>query len=246
MARRDLTPEEKADADRLLAIWKLRFEGEVSQEEIAARCGWKTQAAFSQYLLGRIPLNLAALLKISKALDIDPSDVSPRLTADLPPDKNLRDVGNVYQIRSARPDVIQVQAFDATPSMGRGSMRPDADTVIGSINVSREWASRNLSISGAGNLAVLTAYGDSMQPTFSDGDLLLVDRGVREVRLDAVYVLALNDELFVKRVQRRITDGAVVIKSDNPLYDPVVLTNGERRSLEVLGRVVWAWNGRKL
>lgn len=85
-----------------------------------------------------------------------------------------------------------------------------------------------------------------MAPTFSDGDLLLIDRGVSEIRLDAVYVLALNNELYIKRVQRRITDGAVIIKSDNPLYDPVVVENGERQNLEVLGRVVWAWNGKRL
>ena len=85
-----------------------------------------------------------------------------------------------------------------------------------------------------------------MAPTFADGDVLLVDRGVHDIRLDADYVLALNNELYVKRIQRRITDGAVIIKSDNPLYDPVVVENGERAQLRVLGRVVWAWNRRRL
>lgn len=147
---------------------------------------------------------------------------------------------------SSKTPSVMVRLFDATPSMGRGVMRPDRDTVLGEVNLSKEWIGRNLSISNSANLAMLTAYGDSMAPTFADGDMLLVDRGVVDVKLDAVYVLALNDELFVKRVQRRITDGAVIIKSDNPLYDPVILDNGERNSLQVLGRVVWAWNGRKL
>ncbi len=142
-------------------------------------------------------------------------------------------------------DVIHVNVFDAAPNMGHGSIRPPHEA-IGEIELSREWVRHHLSISSPGNLALLTAYGDSMQPTFADGDMLLVDRGVTGITLDAVSVLAINDELYVKRIQRRITDGAVVIKSDNPFYDPVVLTNGERQSLSVLGHVVWAWNGRKL
>ncbi len=144
-------------------------------------------------------------------------------------------------------EVIDIPIFDAAGSMGLGRPRPEEDTVIDNMRLTRHWVNSRLpSISGPANLAVLSAYGDSMAPTFSDGDLLLIDRGVTDIRLDAVYVLALNNELYIKRVQRRITDGAVIIKSDNPLYDPVVVNNGERQNLEVLGRVVWAWNGKKL
>lgn len=142
--------------------------------------------------------------------------------------------------------ILRVPLFDATPSMGLGAARPERDTVLGSLPVSQEWVRRNLVISAPKNLAVLTAYGDSMAPTFSDGDMLLVDRGITEIKVDAVYVLALHDELYVKRVQRRITDGAIIIKSDNDLYDPIVLSNGEYKQLCVLGRVLWAWNGRRL
>ncbi len=147
---------------------------------------------------------------------------------------------------SVAGNAISVQVFDAEASMGTGKAQPENDTVVGSIQLNPAWVKQRLpSISSPANLAVLTAYGDSMEPTFSDGDMLLVDRGVLEVRLDAVYVLAFNHELFIKRIQRRM-NGDVVIKSDNPLYDPHVVENGERELLQVLGRVVWAWNGRKL
>jgi hypothetical protein len=36
------------------------------------------------------------------------------------------------------------------------------------------------------------------------------------------------------------------IQGDIPLYDPVVVDNGERDALEVLGRGLWAWSGKKL
>lgn len=140
-----------------------------------------------------------------------------------------------------------VPVFEAVASMGLGKPQPDADTVVDNIRLTKTWVDSHLpSVSSPNNLAVLSAYGDSMAPTFTDGDLLLVDRGVDSIKIDAVYVLALNGELYVKRIQRRITDGAFIIKSDNPLYDPVTVQNGERDGLSVLGRVVWAWNGRKL
>ncbi|EGK71932.1 Putative phage repressor [Methyloversatilis universalis FAM5] len=79
-----------------------------------------------------------------------------------------------------------------------------------------------------------------------DGDTMLVDRGVSEIREDGIFVIALDDELYVKRVQRRLPDKAIIIKSDNPHYEPMVVENGDRNKLEILGRVVWVWKGIKL
>lgn len=146
-----------------------------------------------------------------------------------------------------RTHSITVPVFDAIGSMGMGRALPEYDTVIDHMRLSQDWVRHNLpTITSPANLAVLSAYGDSMAPTFADGDILLVDRGINEVKIDAVYVLALNDELFIKRVQRRITDGAIIIRSDNPLYEPVTISPQEKDSLCVRGRVLWAWNGRKM
>lgn len=143
-------------------------------------------------------------------------------------------------------NIIEVPTLSAEASMGLGKILSDYETVVDHLRLTKDWVRAHLTITNPSNLAVLTAYGDSMTPTFSDGDILLVDRGVDDIKLDAVYVLALRNELFVKRIQRRITDGAIVIKSDNPLYDQVVIENGQRQGLAILGRVVWSWNGKKL
>jgi phage repressor protein C with HTH and peptisase S24 domain len=75
--------------------------------------------------------------------------------------------------------------------------------------------------------------------------VLLVDRGVSEVKLDAVYVLSLHDELYIKRLQRR-PDGALLMISDNDKYPPYVIENKDRDAFRVEGRVLLAWNARKL
>jgi len=82
--RRALRQDELADAQRLQAIWALKKDDlDLTQESIALRCGWKTQGAFSQYLLGKIRLNLEALIKISEALHVSPEEISPRLAERL-------------------------------------------------------------------------------------------------------------------------------------------------------------------
>lgn len=148
-------------------------------------------------------------------------------------------------VRYELPDVIPVRVMEAEASMGPGR-ELIADAVVGKMEISREWLRRNLpSVQAPGKLAVITAYGDSMEPTFKDGDILLVDRGVGEVKLDAVYVLGRQDQLFVKRVQRRL-NGDLVIKSDNPLFENEVVQGDNLADVRVLGRVVWSWNGRRL
>lgn len=146
---------------------------------------------------------------------------------------------------AADQDHLDLPHFNAMASAGRGRFPPDYDEVVDRMTISSPWLRRNVSYTSLNNLAVLTAYGDSMEPTFSGGDPVLVDTGVREVKVDAVYVLLRDDELFIKRVQRQL-DGGLKIISDNKNYESQVLDNGARARLEVLGRVIYCWRGRRL
>ena len=99
-------------------------------------------------------------------------------------------------------------------------------------------------ITNVTNLRFVHAYGDSMIPTFADGDILLVDSGVKEPKVDGHYVLNVHDELYIKRVSRRF-DGKHEITSDNPTVRTSETLNGDHQA-EVKGRVVWVWNGKRL
>ncbi len=88
------------------------------------------------------------------------------------------------------------------------------------------------------NLALLTASGDSMDPTIRDGDLLLVDTSARRIEGSFIYVLAIGGGLLVKRIDLR-RDGSVILKSDNPKYAAEEVPAVETPTLEVLGQVVW-------
>jgi len=79
-SRRELTQEERAWQKNLRDIWeRKKDELGLTQEKLAAKIGWKTQAAVTSYLNGRIPLNTDAKRKFAKALNVHVSEIDPDL-----------------------------------------------------------------------------------------------------------------------------------------------------------------------
>ncbi len=91
----------------------------------------------------------------------------------------------------------------------------------------------------AERLAVIRAKGDSMEPTISDNDVILVLLANGDAPRDGLHVIRLDGGLFVKRLQFDPL-GAVYVKSDNPAYSSMTISKDERSQLHVIGRVVWA------
>ena len=60
---------------------------------------------------------------------------------------------------------------------------------------------------------------------------------LKKVGRDGIYILALDEDLLVKRCQVDLQSGAVIVISDNQAYETVRVT--ERERLNVLGRVIW-------
>jgi len=87
-------------------------------------------------------------------------------------------------------------------------------------------------------LALIEATGDSMEPTIRDGELLLVDTDATGIQSGRVYVIAVDEDLLVKRVIKRV-DGSLLIKSDNPAYDPEVMRPGTNEPARIVGQVIW-------
>lgn len=96
---------------------------------------------------------------------------------------------------------------------------------------------KSVTLSKLPALRVIQVAGDSMLDTLSNGDHVLVDLNQRSLAREGIFVLRLDGELIVKRIQKSFQTGSVTIKSDNPRYDPEVISDPER--LQVVGRVVW-------
>jgi phage repressor protein C with HTH and peptisase S24 domain len=88
-------------------------------------------------------------------------------------------------------------------------------------------------------LVLETAVGESMIPTIRDGNTLLIDSTDQTFRNFGVYVLEINGQRLVKRVQRK-HDGSLVLISDNSAYLPDTVDKAAADGITVIGRVVWA------
>jgi phage repressor protein C with HTH and peptisase S24 domain len=90
--------------------------------------------------------------------------------------------------------------------------------------------------SSSSRYSVINARGDSMQPFIQNFDKLIVEHWNGGQIIDnCIYVFRYANELFVKRLVKNITQ--IVIKSDNPLYEPIKITDKDQ-DFEVIGQIV--------
>ena len=83
------------------------------------------------------------------------------------------------------------------------------------------------------------AKGDSMEPTISDNNTIMVDTSDAVPQDGRMYVIRVDGHLLVKRTQ--IVPGqGVQLLSDNKDYPPMLVKMIEGdESIQFIGRVVW-------
>jgi phage repressor protein C with HTH and peptisase S24 domain len=138
--------------------------------------------------------------------------------------------------------LVSVPRLDVQASAGPGALDAE-EKRLGRMGFDAAWLRRlGLGGGGAGRLSVIRVEGDSMVPTLSDGDEILVDRDDGAGRLrDGIYVLRVEAALVVKRLAIG-PGGRLCVRSDNEAYPgwPDLDPGG----VDVVGRVVWV--GRRL
>lgn len=138
--------------------------------------------------------------------------------------------------RSGVMEFVLVPRFSARVSAGPGFRYGD-DEVIGEIAFEASWMTAHFGRAGDG-FALVDVAGTSMEPTFYDGQTIVVDRHRRDIDGGGLFVLRRGDELFVKRVQQLVSGDMQVI-SDNPAFRAELVAAGSDVQLDVIGRVVW-------
>lgn len=88
------------------------------------------------------------------------------------------------------------------------------------------------------NLALVFARDDSMEPTIHDNNTVIIDTNQTELVDGSIYVIRTDNHLVVKRVQKLINKGALLL-SDNKECKEQMLEASEANDLTVIGRVVW-------
>lgn len=166
-----------------------------------------------------------------------PEDVRKRIAKIFGIDDHiLQDNGPAHAPRYSDHEGIQeVRMFDISASAGNGALASE-ETVIG-YQPFRDQQLARITTAPVDRLAVIIVRGDSMEPTLTNLDQILVDTTVTRVGRDGIYIIALDDELLVKRCNVDIQTRDILVISDNERYPMGRVT--EKDKLEVKGRVVW-------
>lgn len=140
---------------------------------------------------------------------------------------------------AADPDDVKLQKLAFKASAGGGSLVIDEDAEY--VGFPREILERERL--AAQNARLMEAFGDSMRPTISDGDLLLIDTSNAGTQIveGRIYVFSIGDDAFVKRL-RRIGSKIVMVSDNRETFPEVEIPN--ELPLRIYGRVRWA--GRSL
>ena len=131
----------------------------------------------------------------------------------------------------------------AVPLLRDLATREHSEVLVPPMFLSKTWVSRLSLSAGPENLRFFHVSDDGMQPTFSNGDALLVDIGVRELTRDGVHLIRAHERTHLRRLRLRL-DGAVEVSEDSPTARSVEIVAITR--LKITGRVVWAWAGRPI
>ena len=128
-----------------------------------------------------------------------------------------------------------IPVYDVEVSAGYGTDAYGVTEPTTHLAFRKDWLnSRGLH---ARHLNIVTAHGDSMEPTINNKDTLLVDTS-RNIPVDGrIYVIRSSNMLWVKRIQRQI-DGTLLLISDNETYPPMHLDLSEHHDVQIIGQVV--------
>lgn len=147
-------------------------------------------------------------------------------------------------------DAANMQGFVALPvlnvtaSAGAGSVAL-AEDQIGVIKFDRAWLFNTFHLNPA-DLFTMATVGDSMEPTIHAGEYLLASRAESDTQPgDGIYIIRLEGDILVKRLQR-LPGGKLMVSSDNDNYQPYEVKLDDGVDLKILGKVVLVHGVRRV
>lgn len=229
-----LTPSQLDDASRLKSLyekWKEQRRSSklpASQEVVAALLGFSSQSSVSQYVNGKIPLNINAALRFADLFGCHISEISPDLALDASkiaegaaPQKaadsradQARAIMRLASKAANEPEYVAIRKIAVRVRAGVPGFSIDqtSEEFDGEIYLAKSWLMRRgLS---AEKLIATSVFGESMEPRISKDDLLLVNTADTTRAQGKLFGVNHEGEFVVKRLKRR--DSKWYLFSDNP------------------------------
>lgn len=178
----------------------------MSQRALAARMGINN-ASLSQWASGKNRPSDEALATLCEFFSVTPAWL-------------LYGDGNAPEGQSiVAGDTVAIPQLDVTGSCGFGDAAREVISLIRLIRVSLPFVRLYCPDANMRSLHIISVRGDSMEPTLSNGDTVIVDASQKRPTADGVYAVVLNGQIFVKRIQF-LKNGYRLI-SDNKHYEAI-------------------------
>ncbi|PKM30213.1 MAG: hypothetical protein CVV07_07285 [Gammaproteobacteria bacterium HGW-Gammaproteobacteria-11] len=215
-------------------IARLRRAKGLSQVALAADCGWENgQARIGNYERDKREPSLTDLRTLANSLGTTLTGLISQTVLELNEPQGL------YLPTPSADDYALVPQYTARGAAGNGQMNEHVE-VKGGLVFKKAWLAR-MGLRDR-HLHVIYVEGHSMDPTISDGDVLLFDENQREPKDRKIYVIRKPDgQLIIKRLVQSLT-GGWVIRSDNEdkrSYPDQPISDAEIDQIEIIGRAVW-------
>ena len=133
--------------------------------------------------------------------------------------------------------IVSAPLLEVNASAGKGYIN-FSEQGVHHVDVYKDWRKQNVGDIKGNNLDLISASGDSVEPTINSGEILLVDHGINEVLYDSIYVAIVNGELNVKRLQKTPNRTLLMI-SDNKKHQSFELKPED--DVRIIGKVVYYW-----
>ena len=173
---------------------------------------------------GTVPINKNLLEKIIKAYPLYKKQLERAYLDEIMPE-SLK--GSTFNMEKQKVNTVILPVYGKA-SAGNGYINLDQEIYYFPIKKG-DFSDRSFLVEISGN---------SMEPTLEDGDYALVDPDNIDYVKNKIYVVTYNDESFIKRM---VVDGKskiVMLKSDNPEYEDILITKDMQAYLKIEGRVI--------
>lgn len=216
--------------------WLLSGKGEPPRRALTEKLASmpvKSSADMVQHMLAKHGKNLSddARQKIAAAVEETAGEVSSGHV--LP--------ANFASLRPINEEIV-IPQYDVRAAMGHGQVPPEYTEVVRNLVVREDiLREKGVTYTSKTALGMINGWGQSMEGTINDKDLVIVDKGVQDFIGDGIYVLTWHHELYIKRVMRLDEDHYRLI-SDNQHYENQTARIDD---VTIHAKVILIWNARK-
>ena len=204
-----------SDTDLSSRIRQRREQLGLSQEELAARMGYRSKSSITKLEKGVNDLPQSKVEELAQALETTPAYLLG-LDAPCPP-----------------------PGFEPLPAMVRVPLI--GSIACGTPITAEQNVERYIGVPAAWRADfALTCHGSSMAPTICDGDIVCI-RKQPEVENGEIAAVRIGEEATLKRFYRQ--GDTVMLQAENPAFSPLVYTRDQLNEITIEGRVVGICRG---